>query len=76
MKIFIIKRRLVGAWYSLTVWFNMVAITLLPVFEIFKDELPSLQMYMTPDNYKLAGLILAISNIILRFRTTKDLANK
>lgn len=76
MKMFVFKRRIMGAWRSLTVWLNVLVITLLPIYEVLKSELPSLQVYMTPETYKWAGLVLAVTNIALRFKTTKDLANK
>lgn len=68
--------RIQGAIRSLTIWFNGIIAAFVPMYEMFKEELPGLQQYMTPELYFKLAMYVAIANIILRFRTTMDLANK
>ncbi len=68
--------RLQGAMRSLTVWANGIILTAIPLYETFKDDFTQLQPYMTDANYRKLALCIVVGNIILRFKTTKDLANK
>lgn len=68
--------RIQGAVRSITIWINGVALAAIPLYESFKDHFTQLQPYMTDANYRKLAMCIIVGNIILRFRTTKDLANK
>lgn len=70
------KESLQGALKSATVWFNTVVLAAIPALEYAKEVLPDIQLYLGADSYKLAGLVILIANIALRFKTTKPLAEK
>lgn len=53
------------------VWFNSLALSLLPLYEVLKDSLISIQSYVSPDTYKYVGLAVVVMNIILHY-TRKD----
>lgn len=53
------------------IWFNSLALSLLPLYEVLKDSLVSIQPYVSPDTYKYVGLGVVIFNIILHC-TRKD----
>lgn len=71
-----LKRKLKNSWKSLTIWFNGLALSALPLFEMFKDSLPSLGLYLDNDVYKYVGAAVVVGNIILRFKTDKGLHEK
>lgn len=54
-----------------TLWFNSLAISLLPLYEVLKDSLVSIQPYVSNDTYKYVGLAVVIFNIVLHC-TRKD----
>jgi hypothetical protein len=71
-----LKRRLANMHKSLTCLFNGFigsAVLLLPVAQ---ENLPQLQEYVDAGMYKTAMGVLIVGNIILRFKTTCDLAHK
>lgn len=53
-------------------WFNSLAISLLPLYEVLKDNLVSIQPYVSNDTYKYVGLAVVIFNIVLHC-TRKDI---
>lgn len=53
------------------IWFNSLALSLLPLYEVLKDSLVSIQSYVSPETYKFVGLAVVIMNIILHY-TRKD----
>lgn len=68
--------RLKKAWKSLTIWFNSAALSLIPAVEFAKDSFPEMQSYVDHGFYKwVMGTVVAV-NILLRFKTNKDLADK
>jgi Na+-translocating ferredoxin:NAD+ oxidoreductase RnfE subunit len=76
MKTLITMDRILGAGRSLTVWFNGMMALLISFYEIFKDEVPKLQELLPPDAYHDLAIVMIVVNTLLRFKTTKDLANK
>lgn len=71
-----IKRRIRGCKRSLTVWFNgamAAAVLMLPVAQ---DAFPQMQTYLGADLYRWMMGVIVAANILLRFKTTVDLAEK
>lgn len=71
-----LKQRLANAHKSLTCLFNGFvgsAVVLLPQAQ---ESFPQLQGYMDAGMYKTAMGVLIVGNILLRFKTTCDLADK
>ena len=63
-------------WRSWTIWFNGVGIAIIGFWPDLVSNFPTLQGYVSEGVFKGAmGAILMI-NLILRFKTTKDLADK
>lgn len=60
---------------SWTIWFNGIGgiAALLPMAS---DQLPQLQDYLPDNFYHYAMVALVVGNILLRFKTTKALADK
>jgi len=71
-----IKKRLKGAWYSLTMWFNASLATVWLFLPELTSTLPAVREYIDGDIYKKLMLLAIIGNMILRVKTTQDLANK
>jgi hypothetical protein len=71
-----LKDKLKGAFRSLTIWFNGIILLALPVVEFASLTLPQLQEFLGVETYKLVGLIVVVSNILLRFKTKEPLAEK
>ena len=68
--------RVKNSWKSWTIWFNGTAIALMAFWPDLVTNFPTIQGYVSDITYKrIMGLILVI-NLILRFKTTKDLADK
>jgi hypothetical protein len=65
-----------GSLKSLTIWFNGVCLSLLPIFEYAKDALPQLQDFLGPNVYRNIGLLVVIANIVLRYKTNKPVSEK
>jgi hypothetical protein len=65
-----------GMRKSVVIWFNGLLLAALPALEYAKDSLPELAAYLSPDTYKLIGLVVVTANIVLRFKTTTSLADK
>ena len=71
-----LKLRLKNAWRSMTIWFNGVAASILTVLPVAQEQLPQLQSYLPANFYQwMMGLVIA-ANIVLRFKTSSDLADK
>ena len=69
-------KRVKGAWRSWTIWFNGVGIAIVGFWPDLVSNFPTLQGYVSESIFKgTMGAILVI-NLILRFKTTKDLADK
>ena len=61
---------------SITLWFNSIIGTLLMAIPFAQENFPALQQYISPDFYKHAMVALIVGNMILRFKTTRALADK
>lgn len=74
------KCRLKNSWKSLTVWFNGIMIAMLPfadhIAAVMMDWMPQLTPYLGETLAKNVGLFVVVMNILLRFRTKSDLAQK
>lgn len=74
------KCRLKNMWKSWTMWFNAIFLAMWPFADHIANTmltwLPQLTPYLSENLAKNVGLAVVVANIILRFRTTKDLADK
>lgn len=61
---------------SLTIWFNSVIGTVVVLLPTAQDSFPQLHEYVHPSVYKWGMAVLIVGNILLRFKTTADLAEK
>lgn len=68
--------RLKKSWLSLTMWFNASLATVWLFLPELTSTLPALREYLEGDMYKKLMLLAIIGNMILRVKTTQDLANK
>ncbi len=70
-----LKADLSRAHRSWTIWFNGIGgiAALLPMAQ---DQFPQLQDYLPANLYHYAAGVLVVGNILLRFKTTKALADK
>ena len=76
MKELITLERLKGALTSLTIWVNKIFLTLVSLYELFKEDLVLLKPYLPEELYQNLTMVLIVVNMLMRFRTTKDLAHK
>lgn len=67
--------RLKGAWRSWTIWINSVAAIVLMALPDLQMVFPQIQGYIPEIYYKYAMGVIIAANILLRFKTTKDLAD-
>jgi hypothetical protein len=70
------KAKLKGAARSWTIRVNAVAAALLLNMDTIMSYAPQLAQYMPQDKHQRLMLALAVLNMLLRFRTTKSLADK
>ena len=68
--------RLKRSWLSLTMWFNASLATVWLFLPELTATLPAVREYLDGDVYKKLMLLAIIGNMILRVKTTQDLANK
>lgn len=68
--------KVIRSYLSWTVWFNGIMGTAAVVLPSLQDQLPQLQGYLPANLYHYAMGTLIAGNIILRFKTTKSLADK
>lgn len=71
-----LKRKIKGAWRSLTVMVNAFALALIPVVQYASDHLVEFNELVGPDCYKHLALALLVLNIVLRFKTNSGLEDK
>lgn len=69
-------RWLKGAFNSLTMWFNSLAGLLIVALPDIQNTLPQLAAYLGPEVYKYLALIVVLSNVALRAKTSQSLAEK
>lgn len=70
------KQTFRGAWHSLTMWFNCLLLSMLPLFEMLADAVPQLREFLPDNVYKTMGLVAVLGNILLRFKTRQPLNEK
>ena len=69
--------KLTGAWKSFTIWFNGFWMVIIPLFDQAKDFLPQIKDYIDQSTFNHVMLFLIVAgNILLRFKTKHDLADK
>jgi len=61
---------------SATIWFNSVMGTLAVVLPFAQDQLPAMQAYLPAHIYNYMMGAVVLGNIVLRYKTTKRLADK
>lgn len=71
-----LKRKIKGAWRSLTVMVNAFALALIPVVQYMNDHFEEVRAMVGPDCYKHLALALLVLNIVLRFKTNSGLEDK
>ena len=72
-----VKSKVVGAKRSLTIWFNSFMLSVYPAVDFLHDILPQVRSYVDDEVFKKAMLFVIVAgNIALRFKTSKDLAEK
>ena len=76
MKELLTWARIKGAIRSATVWFNGLIVASIPLYEACKDDVEKLKPFLTDFNYQKVVLVVAGLNILLRFKTRQDLADK
>ena len=54
---------------NISLIFNTIMLTLLPLVDIIHTALPELQQYLTSTTYKFVGLIVVVTNIFIHLRT-------
>lgn len=64
------------AWKSFTIWVNGLALAAMPTIEYARDNIEQVREYINADFYKGVALVLVVTNLVLRFKTKKDLADK
>lgn len=69
-------RKTRGLVKSLTAWLNAMAASLVPLLIAAKEDFPLLKSSLTADLYKYAFIAIIVLNILVRFKTNKDLADK
>lgn len=71
-----IRDWLKGTLKSLTVWFNSTAGLLIVALPDIQSSMPQLADYLGPNVYKHLALVVVLSNIALRAKTTQALSEK
>lgn len=65
-----------GAAKSVTMWFNGIFATVATAIPFALDSFPALEQYLPTNIYKHLMVALIVGNMVLRFRTSKPLAEK
>lgn len=65
-----------GLKKSATAWFNAIVATIVSGLPFAIDAFPQIKGYVPDNIYSAAWVVLVVGNILLRFKTTKDLAEK
>lgn len=68
--------RIQKSWKSWVIWFNGLFGSFIILLPSLQAELPNLQAYLPDHLYHWVAGILVVGNILLRLKTTKDLADK
>lgn len=70
------KAKLRGAWKSVTIWFNTVALAALPLLDATQSALPAMKEYTDGRLFGVFAMAVILGNVFLRFKTTQDLKDK
>lgn len=65
-----------GGFKSLTIWANAVFTTVVVSLPLIQESIPALQEHLPGNVYKWLAVTVIVSNIILRIKTNKPLAEK
>lgn len=65
-----------GLKRSATIWFNATIATIVTAWPFAIDSFPQVKGYIPDNLYSTAWVALVVGNIMFRFKTTKDLADK
>ena len=68
--------RIKNSWRSWTIWFNGIGLALMEFWPDLVTNFPTIQSYISETIFKRTMGAILIINIILRFKTTRDLADK
>lgn len=71
-----LKKKIAGAWRSLTIWVNAVALAAIPAVQYASDHIEDVRALVGPDSFKVITGLLVVANIALRFRTSMALEDK
>ena len=76
-----LKEKAARSWKSFTIWFNGVMLSIVPfadtIIDFANETIPLLQNYITDKQFKTSMIVIVIvGNILLRFKTSKSLAEK
>lgn len=70
-------QKLKNSWKSFTIWFNGLMLAVVPFIDQAKELVPQLENYIDEHIFKQLMLWLIVGgNVLLRFKTSKDLAEK
>lgn len=65
---------------SLTIWFNGVMLAAIPFWDNLvrglNENMQTFSQWLTPERLKTLAIFILVSNIVLRFKTNKDLKDK
>lgn len=68
--------KLRGLKKSATIWFNSILASVVIALPLLQDTFTQLQPYLPDNFYKILAVVVIVGNLALRFKTTKDLADK
>lgn len=68
--------KLRGLKRSLTAKFNAIFASVIIALPMLQDVFPQMQAYLPDNIYKVIAVIVIVGNFLIRFKTTKDLADK
>lgn len=71
-----LKKKIKGAWRSLTIQVNAFALALIPVIQYANDHFEDVRALVGPDCYKHLAMALLLVNLLLRFKTNCGLEDK
>ncbi len=64
------KDMIMGAVKSMTIWFNTAVAAFIFALPELQLALPQMAAYLPVDIYKWLALVVILSNIVLRFKST------
>lgn len=70
------KDTIMGAFKSMTIWFNTLVAAFIFALPELQMALPQMAGYLPIEIYKWLALAVILSNIVLRFKTNEALKHK